>query len=641
MNQKIKNYLSNFKNKLDKKWMILALLSFIIFVGFLLSQPAFAQNTLPQPPMGLNCGGWWDVGCNAVSTLVSGIGSILIKLAVLFFIGLPLIISAVIAGIMCLILGWIISADFISLKFTNNAFVNIGLSITRNFANMGFILFLVIIALATVLRIEEYKAKKTLPTLILIGLLVNFSPVFCGIIIDFSNIVMNFFLSNVTGLGGFANFLMNALNSIWNSLWISGFDIWANIGAAMQCLVSIIFNFYAAYIFVLFSTLFIVRYVMLWILVILSPIAFVSYILPITKRGQSLLSWNKWWKEMVAWSLIGIIAGFFLYLGFLMISMINNNFTFIKQSNITLAGWGSLGLMNSILPYLIPLVLLHIAYKELKSTQAMFAKEVIEMPEKAAKMGVAAGVGIMTGGTGIAALAPLTRATGALRERMERIPLVGQAIGGPGAYRASEKKRTQAETKELENKDSFDLHAVIRQPGISTYKRSRAIGILAKRGDLEITPDEAALWLPEAERHGEDMREIGSVRPDYAPFIPRPRPLPGAPPPPPPPLGVTPQDWAITQQVTRMKANTARDINRLALENEVVVRSLNRDQIQDFTRSGSPQQKQNIVNTIRNITGAVPGAFAPIPAVGPPINGIDRTVINYIADQQALGTWPV
>jgi hypothetical protein len=628
MAQKTKKFFLNFI-KLHGKELISALLFFIILGLFLPAHKALAV--------------WWNP-LDWASDIAGALGAVAMKIIGFIFFVIPLFLSAIFAAIMGLILGWIISPDFISLKFTQNPFVDIGLSITKGFANMGFVLFLVVIALATILRIEEYKAKKTLPTLIIIALLINFSPVFCGIIIDFSNVLMNFFLSATTGINGFVNWILGAANLANELLFGSGLDFWANVAAFMQIIVSIVFNCFTGFIFILFSGLFIMRYIMLWILVIISPVAFVSYILPITRRGKSLLNWNQWWEQLIEWCVVGITGGFFLYLGFKMIDLISANpGLFVTQPNWEWKG-EPLGIMNNILPYLIPLVLLWISYREIKKTSALFAREVMEVPEKATKaavkMGVAAGVGIATGGSGIAVLAPLDRATGAIRERMERIPLVGQALGGPGAYRASLKKRTQTETKELESKDSFDLHATIRQPGISTFKRSRSIGILAKRGDLEITPDEARQWLPEAERNGEDMKEIGSVRPDYAPYIPRPRPLPGAPPPPPPPPGVSQADWDITQQVRRMKANKSRDINRLALENEVVVRSLNRDQIQDLTRAGSPQQKQNIVNTIRNITSAAPGPFAPVPPVGPPINGIDRVVINYIADQQVLGTWP-
>jgi len=425
MKKEIKNFFLTFI-KLNKKGLILALLFFLVFGLIFPSQKTWAQIE----GFSLNCG-WADLFCAALEAFLSGI----LKIVILIFFGIPLLLSALFVGIMALILGWIISPDFISLKFTQNPFVNIGLSITKNFANMGFIIFLVAIALATALRIEEYKAKKTLVTLILIALLVNFSPVLCGFIIDASNIVMNFFLNHVTGLTGFYNFVMEAAQALWNLLVTSGFNLWANISAAMQIIIMIVFNFFAGFIFILFASNFIMRYIMLWILVILSPIAFVSYILPVTRRGRTLLNWRTWWEQLIAWSIIGIVAAFFLYLGFTMIAMINanpNQFTCVPGDQN--CGPGGLGLMNNILPYLIPLVLLWIAHKEKKRTSAWFAREIMEMPEKVAKGAVMAAAIAATGGAAMATKGALGKLPGAMKEFGTKVETFGKThkvLGAP------------------------------------------------------------------------------------------------------------------------------------------------------------------------------------------------------------------
>lgn len=446
MIQEIKKFLLNSIGK-NKKGLIFAL-SFFVILGLVFSpQLALAQASgtgsstlyLAQPGgassapsneliPGLNCcTTCW--GCMIVNSVLS----ILIKIVVLIFFGIPLILSAAAASVMGLILGWVISPDFISLKFTQNPFVDAGLSITKGFANMGFILFLVVIAVATVLRIEEYKAKKTLATLIIIALLINFSPVFCGIIIDFSNIVMNYFLSAITGINGFTNFIKQSANQLWDLIWTSGLDLAKVIAAATQVIVSTVFNFFCAYIFFLFSALFTLRYIMLWILVIISPVAFVSYILPITRRGKSLLNWGSWLEQLIEWCVIGITGGFFLYLGFFMIDMISANPTiFTKQSNSQ-----GLGLMNNILPYIIPLVLLWIAYREITKTSAMFAKNVIEAPEKMAKTAVTAATafvgGMAMGAMGaVKGMAAKAVPEGARRwgERQAVAPTWGTGVGG-------------------------------------------------------------------------------------------------------------------------------------------------------------------------------------------------------------------
>jgi hypothetical protein len=49
-----------------------------------------------------------------------------------------------------------------------------GWVITRDIANMFFIVILLVIAFATILQIEQYNYKKWLPKLILMAILINF-----------------------------------------------------------------------------------------------------------------------------------------------------------------------------------------------------------------------------------------------------------------------------------------------------------------------------------------------------------------------------------------------------------------------------------------------------------------------------------
>ncbi|MBZ9572914.1 hypothetical protein KJA17_01890, partial [Patescibacteria group bacterium] len=103
-------------------------------------------------------------------------------------------VSGVFIGVCQSLLNWVMSPGFINVPFTNNSFVNAGWEIIRDLTNIAIVLGLVVIALATILRITTYHAKKTLPLLLIVALLVNFSPLICGIIIDGSNIVMSYFL---------------------------------------------------------------------------------------------------------------------------------------------------------------------------------------------------------------------------------------------------------------------------------------------------------------------------------------------------------------------------------------------------------------------------------------------------------------
>src|SRR6185436_5859887 len=57
-----------------------------------------------------------------------------------------------------------------------------------------FVLGFIAIAMATILRFKEYEAKALLVKLIIAALLVNFSLVICGLMIDASHMAMRQFL---------------------------------------------------------------------------------------------------------------------------------------------------------------------------------------------------------------------------------------------------------------------------------------------------------------------------------------------------------------------------------------------------------------------------------------------------------------
>jgi hypothetical protein len=207
--------------------------------------------------------------------------------------------------------------------------VEIGWEFSRQFANLFFILALAFIGLATVLKIREYEAKKALPTLIIIALLINFTPVIVGFVVDIGNIVTNFFLEKAGGIKSFGDIMSAA----WTYLTTSLPQIFLEDGQFFEKLPEIMGEFlgiviYGAVLFIFFnvamfiyliiSMIFLFRTVILWILMILAPIAFLSKVFPDTKTTRmvfpNILHWDKWWETLIQWTIIGIPIAFFLYL---------------------------------------------------------------------------------------------------------------------------------------------------------------------------------------------------------------------------------------------------------------------------------------------------------------------------------------
>ncbi len=235
------------------------------------------------------------------------------------------------------------------------AVAQIGWNTSRDFANLLFILFMVVIAFATILRTERYGAKQLLPKVIIIALLINFSMVICAIVIDFSNLTAEFFVNQTNAGGeGIAKVLVDSLNvaaalkpnncdpSTYNkqrddctllSDATARDDCFNKITTAEDTcrstleqkgkapdldlagsiFVSMIFGtivlFIAMFTFFAGGLLLIIRIVFIWFLVILSPIVFICYIMP----GLRFL-WEKWWKSFINWCIFAPAYAFFVWL---------------------------------------------------------------------------------------------------------------------------------------------------------------------------------------------------------------------------------------------------------------------------------------------------------------------------------------
>lgn len=297
---------------------------------------------------------------------------------------LILAISTLILGLAGVILNWVLSPYFMSLPYTYGGIVDIGWPIVRDFVNMLFIVALVIIGLSTALRIKEYQAQKALPLLIIIAILINFTPVICGLIMDAQNIFMNFFLEELTGFKLLGNLftaqgtmILGALAHSYNPL-----EAFSLMG---KTIIMIIFDWVAAFIFFMYALLFIMRYIMVWVLVIVSPLAFFSRVFPGAQKYffKSILGWDEWWKQFIEWSMIGIIGAFFLYLGEQLMVLAPGWIPGIAPGGF----WGIIttplvDFMNQLLPWGVALAFLIIGFFMATTTSAMGAGAITSWAKK-------------------------------------------------------------------------------------------------------------------------------------------------------------------------------------------------------------------------------------------------------------------
>ncbi|MCD6410704.1 hypothetical protein J7K92_02050 [bacterium] len=267
------------------------------------------------------------------------------------------------------VLVWVANPSFIKVSFTRNEFVQEGWTITRDFTYMFFLLILVAIGFATALRIKGYEVSKTLPRLIGVALLINFTPVICGVVIDASNIFMNFFLSaGGAGYSGIINTITDLAKNVADALYTSSARNLLNGQLLFQGLGIILFNIMGAFVMILMAGLFLIRYMALWTLVILSPLGFAALILPSTQKY-----WGIWWKQFLNWCFVGVGASFFLYLSQKMAEFVHS-YIAVPPTEST-----ALGLL---LVRFLPLIFLVIGFFATTNASAMGASQTLNFMKK-------------------------------------------------------------------------------------------------------------------------------------------------------------------------------------------------------------------------------------------------------------------
>lgn len=188
--------------------------------------------------------------------------------------------------------------------------------IMRNFANMFFIVALIVMAFATIFDVipglSKYNARSLFGRFLFTALLINFSLVLGVMVIQGAQVLSNTFLN---AIGDMSSRLGQSLNP---SLLIPNMDS-ATISKAVDQglfanLISLVFALVLAITF-LFSILTAVifafiRIPILWALLIVSPIAWIMNVFP---AGQN--TFKKWWHMFIGWNMFLPIFLFFLYFG--------------------------------------------------------------------------------------------------------------------------------------------------------------------------------------------------------------------------------------------------------------------------------------------------------------------------------------
>ncbi|MBU2566713.1 hypothetical protein KKG46_04090, partial [Patescibacteria group bacterium] len=222
-------------------------------------------------------------------------------------------------------------------NFVHSFPVRVGWPIMRDTVNMFFIIVVLVSAFATIIGYpKEFRYRDILPKLLLMAVLINFSKTLIGLMIDFSQVILLTFVNGFKQAAG-GNFVqalhiadIMRIEDTTGVIKQEGNTLVVNSSAAgkasawymMNILVAAIFG---AWIISISITLvlimiifFLARIIILWFLLITSPVMFFAWALP-EKLKKGFRAFNENWWERLSTALIGgPVMAFFLWLALAM-----------------------------------------------------------------------------------------------------------------------------------------------------------------------------------------------------------------------------------------------------------------------------------------------------------------------------------
>lgn len=206
-------------------------------------------------------------------------------------------------------------------SWAQSAVIGVGWEVVRNLVNMFIVVVLLGLAIQTILGSEKVHWQKALPALILSTILVNFSRTICYLLLDISQQIMFVFVNG---------FIENAANNFANMLGLT--DIGAVATGKYQAVVAgadvnageelillgesfMVFILYLAVgaVMTLLALAFLLRIVILWVLVVLSPLAFFAGgVKGVFEFAGSIAA--DWWGRFMGALAMGPVLCFFMWL---------------------------------------------------------------------------------------------------------------------------------------------------------------------------------------------------------------------------------------------------------------------------------------------------------------------------------------
>ena len=321
------------------------------------------------------------VGAHLAHAVVGGLLFIILSI--------PILIGGAFAKISAIFMQHTLAPNFLPFKFTqladasgNPTFIGTGWVISRDLSYMIIVIALIAAGLGIALRI--FEAQKILAAIVVAAIVIPFTPLICGLVIDPANILTNTFLktgatTNITSFTTIIKDFGDVIHNRINASGPSGAESDTTGGRIVNSLVFVITIFMIAIAMFLYGVLFIVRDIALSFIVIFSPLAVVASIFPYTKKWFS-----QWFEQLIGWAFVTPLAVFFLYLTGEMI-----------QTLYTSGGAKSLGL-GTIAYFMIPPITMYAGLAAISAAGPAGAKATVGLTKKQGRALV--GKGLKWGG---------------------------------------------------------------------------------------------------------------------------------------------------------------------------------------------------------------------------------------------------
>lgn len=203
--------------------------------------------------------------------------------------------------------------------FYNSHITNLGWSLVRDVVNMFVVVILMVIAIMTIIGYSAANWTQQLPKLFIAIVLVNFSKLICGFLIDVSQVIMFTFVNAIVSIaaGNFASMLSLNTFGQFGSDFIDEINATGTGLEAFQFLMGAYLQFIVLLailgVMFLLAAAFVWRIVILWILIIMSPLAFFMIgVKDIFHAADS--SYKQWWSKFTSALTFGPTMVFFLWL---------------------------------------------------------------------------------------------------------------------------------------------------------------------------------------------------------------------------------------------------------------------------------------------------------------------------------------